>query len=43
MQRHELWQGETRAQVFLTEMTELQKQILSLMGVPEEVYRRYRQ
>jgi len=43
MQRHELWQGEKRAQVFLTEMTGLQKQILSLMGVPEEVYQRYQQ
>ena len=40
LQVHDLWEGGTRVQTFLPELNELQKDLLELMEVPEEVYTR---
>lgn len=38
LQIHDLWDGGTRVQTFLPELSEMQKELLELMEVPAEVY-----
>ncbi len=40
LQVHDLWEGGTRVQTFLPELSEMQKELLELMEVPAEVYTR---
>ena len=40
LQVHDLWEGGTRVQTFLPELSEMQKELLDLMEVPMEVYTR---
>jgi len=37
-ERHTLWEGERLVQIFTPELTELQQQLLALIGVPHHVY-----
>jgi len=37
-ERHTLWEGERLVQIFTPELTELQQQLLALVGVPHHVY-----